>query len=281
VGGILVAAAAAAVALIAGLGDRPAPPATDAPAPVRMAGAAPPPLVLASPSGAPLLRAAGYAAARSPSSVGMPVGGLIADVKVENGTRVKRGQIVANLDDSAAKADRSAALIDVHVAEENLKTKKMLYKAQIVTVFDLRAAEGDVQLSRSKLYPINARIEQAKLRSPIDGTVLEILAHPGDTLMAAATIMKVADLSHMTGELEINEGDIVKVFQDQEVEAIADGVPGRLYQGRVREIASQADKTKGTMLVKVDLEAPDQSLRPNMSIKVAFLSKRGTAPARR
>jgi RND family efflux transporter MFP subunit len=283
VGGILVAAAAAAVALIAGLGDRPAPPGTDAPAPVRMAGAAAPRLVPASSSGAPVLRAAGYTAARSPSSLGMPVGGSIAAVNVESGARVKRGQIVASLDVSAALAERSAASANIRVAEDALKSKRQLYKAQVVTLLDLQAQEGAVALERAKLYPINQRIEQAKVRSPIDGTVLAILAHPGDTLMAAATIMKVADLSRMTAELEINEGDIVKVFQDQEVEAIADSFPGRLYQGRVVEIASQADKTKGTMLVKVDLDVPDQSLRPNMSIKGSFLPKRarGTAPATR
>ncbi len=191
---------------------------------------------------------------------------------------MKRGQIVANLDDAAAKADRSEALIDVKVAEENLKTKRMLFKAQVVTIVDLRMAEGDVQVNRSKLYPINARIEQAKVRSPIDGTILEVNAHRGESLMTAGPIMKVADLSHMTAEFEINEGDIVKVFQDQAVEAIADSFPGRLYKGRVVEIATQADKAKGTVLVKIDLDVPDQSLRPNMSIKGSFLPNKNDKP---
>jgi multidrug resistance efflux pump len=180
--GAALVAAAAAVVLVARLGDRP----TTAP----KAGAAMP------------------AASAASVNVVMPMAGTIASIEARVGSRVRRGQIVAKLDDSAAQADLAAGNVELRVAEDALKQKGLLFKAQVVTDVDSKQAEAAVAVVRSKLFAMVARVEQTKLRAPADGTVIEILAHPGNTLAWGAPVMRLSEDKRATPSKVVSDVDV-------------------------------------------------------------------------
>jgi membrane fusion protein (multidrug efflux system) len=222
--------------------------------------------------------AAGYVAAKQPISLSASTGGVVRDIKVQNGDKIKKGQLLVQLDDSAARADYIAAAAELRSAEAQLSTKRKLLKIGAATPVDVAAAEGSVAVARGKLAPINQRIAQAKIASPIDGLVLERLAQPGETVNAAAPVMKIADLTLLAAEADIVEADIGKIHLRQAVKVTSDVVADRSYDGTVYEIAQQADKARGTVLTKVELRVPDQSLKPGNSVKCAFQPDAGAKP---
>ena len=228
--------------------------------------------------GAAPLVSAGFTAARDPIAVGVPVGGMVKAVNVVNGDKVKAGRPIVLLDDSTAVADKSLALAEIHDAERNLAQINALAKAQAATVVDVGKARGAVEIARAKLRPIEQRIRLMKILAPLDVTVLEVLVHPGETVASSASVVKVADLTKLVAEIDISESDMVKVRRGQAAEVVADTYADRVYKGVVREIAEQADKTRGTVLIKVDLQVPDQSLRPGLSIKCTFLPGQDAKP---
>lgn len=221
--------------------------------------------------------AAGYTNAAVTVQIGTPAAGTIKTVNVDNNDKIKRGQIVVTLDSSGAQAELSPALAAVHDAERLLTQTNQLFKAQAATAVEVSNARGAVNLARSQLRPIEQRIDQARIRAPSDATVMELLVHPGEAVNAGAPLLKVADLTKLVAEVDINEGDLVKIRRGQSVDITSDAAADT-YHGKVREISAQADRAKGTVQVKVDLQVPDQALRPNMSVKCTFLPMQGEQP---
>jgi RND family efflux transporter MFP subunit len=147
---------------------------------------------------------------------------------------------------------------------------KRLRDAQAAMQTDVEKAQGQLEIAKAEMRPIQQRIEQARVRSPIDGTILEVLAHPGEAILGNGGLVKVADLSKLVAEVDVNEADLQKVRLNQKVEVVSEAFADRTYQGAVGEIAEQADRARGTVMVKIHLQVPDQSLRPGMSVKVSF-----------
>lgn len=214
--------------------------------------------------------AAGSAAAKNPIAIGAPVGGRVKEVKINNGDLVKNNQIIVLLDDSAARADMTSAQAELSAASGHYGDMKRLEKLGAATRVDVDAARGAVTIASGRLAPIRQRIAQCAIRASIDGVVLERLTQPGETVGANAVVARIADLKQLVAEVDINEGDLAKIRREQAVKITSDAVADRTYAGTVREIAQTADKSRGTVLVKVDLTVPDQSLKPGMSVKCAF-----------
>lgn len=222
--------------------------------------------------------AAGYIAAQDPIAVSVPQGGRIQDVKVENNQHVKARQLVVQLDDSSFLAERSVANAEIKAAQEAYSQTVKLLKAQAATPIEVARKKSELEIAYAKARPIQQKIDQCKVRATIDATVLEVLLRAGETVAPGAAVIKIADLTKLVAEVDINEADLVKIKRDQIVEVTSDALPDKRYKGKVREIAGQADKAKGTIVVKVALEVPDQSLRPGMSVKCAFQPVEGEKP---
>jgi RND family efflux transporter MFP subunit len=216
------------------------------------------------------LQAAGYVAVRTPITVGTPIGGQIKKVLVEDGQSVSANQLIAQLNDSQPRAEMALARARASAAERVLRRTRKLFEAQAATPADLDRAQGEVEVARAATIPLAQKIQQSKIVSPVDGTILEVLAHPGEILVGNAGVVKMADLREMVAEVDVNESDLPTVQRKQTVDLTSEAYPDRTYSGTVSEIAATADRARGTVKVKVELKVPDGSLRPGMSVKASF-----------
>jgi membrane fusion protein (multidrug efflux system) len=216
------------------------------------------------------LHAAGYIAAHTPIIVGSAVPGRVKAIKVKEGDKIKKNQVLAELDDGHARADLTLANATLRDAKRRLKRVQTLRKVEAATAADLESAIGQVEISQAALAPILQRIEDAKIRSPIDGTVMEKLVQPGAMVVGNTGILKLADLTKLVAEIDVNEADLANVKLDQKAEVSSDAFADRTFPGVVKEIAEEADRSKGTVTVKIYLDVPDNTLRPGMSVKVTF-----------
>jgi RND family efflux transporter MFP subunit len=222
--------------------------------------------------------AAGYIAAKTPITISAVVGGRIRDIKVNAGDKIKLGQLLVQLDDSAARAELVAVSAELSAASSTYSTKKNLLKIGAATPVDVAAASGAVSIAHGKMAPIKQRIEQARINAPINATVLERLAQPGETINTSAPVMRIADLTQLVAEADIVEADLVKIHRGQQVKVTSDVAADRSYDGVVDQIAQQADKARGTVQVKVALVVPDLSLKPGNSVKCAFQPEKNARP---
>ncbi len=138
----------------------------------------------------------------------------------------------------------------------------------------LSVAIGDSVEAQTELARVRGPSEVEVLTAPFAGTVTGVLAHTGDTLVAGATVVQVADLSHLQVETtDVDEFLIGHVQRGQSVSLQIEALDRRDLSGRVRAVALQPQTTPGGdqhYPVTIDLGSTPADLRPGMSVRITF-----------
>jgi len=270
------------------------------------------------PSDAPganiLLNASGYVTPRRRATVAAKITGKVKQVFIDEGMRVRQGQVLATLDDSdyqvslaSAMADReaiAASIADLEVqqgnAQRELKRMKELVDAGIQTPQALDASEtlverlkAQIAQAKSQVQAADARIavnrqniENCQIRSPYDGIVVTKDAQPGEMVSPISAgggytrtgIATVVDMASNEIEVDVNENYIARVKPGQPVTATLDAYPDFPIPAHVRTVIPTADREKGTVKVRVAFDRLDSRILPDMGVKVAFLDGAPPSP---
>jgi RND family efflux transporter MFP subunit len=223
-----------------------------------------------------VLEAKGYVVPVNQITVGSRVSGQVIESKLEEGKRVKVGDVLARLDPSEYEAALLIARADLKVAEASLaKAKESMSKP------DMEIALAKVELARAQVELAKSRLEATLIRAPINGTILVKRADVGTPInphgnQGIASLCDLADLRNVEVELWIQERDLAKVAKGQKCQIRLEAYPDKAYRGSVSRILPIADKAKGAVGVRVRAEIPsgDESFRPEMAAVVSIGSKK-------
>ena len=247
-------------------------------------------------SGEPVLNVSGYVIPRERIEMSPKFVGTVRAINVKKGDVVKKGTVLVTLEDDEfrarvleahgrlmmAEANLTNAVINlqrqVELAKINAESARALDEAR--RVHDVAVAE--VAAARGALDLAETYLGWCTIRSPIDGTILEKLVNPNELVSPqsfggsrgpSTAFLAMADLADLQVEIDLNESDTPKVFLKQRCRISPEAYPDRTYGGYVAEIAPEANRAKGTLQVKVQIENPDSYLTPELSAKVDFLAK--------
>lgn len=240
-----------------------------------------------------VLTASGYVIARRKAAVASKGTGRLVYLGVEEGDHVKRGQVIARLEDDdvtatlrRSRADFAAAEAELKDARESLKRQKMLLDKDFVAQADYDTAEArykrvlaSIDSARFAVREAEVAVEYTKIVAPFDGTVLrknadigEIMAPLAGAASSRAAVVTIADLSSLEVDADVAEANITRVKSEQACEIRLDAYPEQAYQGYVSKIVPTADRAKATVMVKIRFKSYDRRVLPEMSAKVTFLA---------
>jgi RND family efflux transporter MFP subunit len=254
------------------------------------------------------LKASGYVVAQRKADVAAKVTGQLTAIMVQEGSLVKKGQVIARLEnaDVSAQVDQSRSNLSAARARvEQIKAdmgntvldferKKRLVNSGAISrsEFDaaqsrylsakasLDAANSDAQSSAAALKIAEVTLSYYEIRSPFDAVVLTKNADVGDIITpfgaaasAKAAVVSIADLSSLQVEVDVSESNIGLVQVGLPCDILMDALPDERFEGVVDTIVPTVDKSKATVLVKVRFSGHDPRILPEMSAKVGFLSK--------
>jgi len=144
----------------------------------------------------------------------------------------------------------------------------------------VNSAQARIRTAQAGLAETQASLEYSYIRSPFDGVVTtkyadvgEVVAPFGAAANARAAVVTLADMDSLMVEADVAESNLDKVYQGQPCEISLDAIPDRRFPGKVHMIVPTADRAKATVLTKVKFLEMDDRILPEMSAKVAFLSK--------
>ena len=248
---------------------------------------------LASSSPDAVLVVNGYIVNRQRIEISPRFMGVVKWIGVKKGDAVTNGQIVVLLDDTEfkarlqeaegqlanARAVLAKAELDLNrieqLAKTDIESKQALDDARIgVDSAKARVAAAEGARNVARTY-----VEWCTIRSPINGVVLEKLVDPnelvtpqsfGGTRGPSTALIAVADLTDLQVEIDMNEADLAKVSLNQKCRVSPEAYPDKVYDGVVAEIAPEANRAKGTLQIKVQVQNPDKFLTPELSAKVEF-----------
>ena len=239
-------------------------------------------------------------------SVGSQASGRIAEIYVDYNSVVKKGQLLALIDQENAKAtvqQREAALeiakAQVAVEENNIKYYKKalnriskLNASKYSTEKDLEAAERDYDNAVAQLTLEQAQVKQAQallnsaqtelsyteIKAPVDGIVISKSVEVGQTVAASfetPEIFSVAeDLTKMQIEASVVEADIAKVKEGQKVRFTVDSYADDYFYGTVTQVRNEATTTSNvvTYTVVIGIDNTDMKLKPGMTANVEIIT---------
>ena len=241
-----------------------------------------------------VLTASGYVVAQRKAAVASKATGRLEYLGVVEGDRVKKGQVLARLEDADIKASLDQARANLRLNEADLKDaeqwiarQKTLLEKGVSTQSDYDGAEARYQrvlasIAVAKAIVVGAEValENTLIRAPFDGTVLtknadvgEMVAPMAASVSSRSAVVTLADMSSLQVEADVSESNIERITLGQPCEITLDAYPDVRYEASVAKIVPTADRAKATVMVKVAFKLYDARVLPEMSSKVLFLTK--------
>ncbi|WP_179404061.1 efflux RND transporter periplasmic adaptor subunit [Burkholderia guangdongensis] len=257
---------------------------------------------------ATLLNATGYVVPQRKAAVASKAQGRVEWLGVLEGTHVKKDEVIARLESSDVEAALEQAIAQVKVAQANLELQKAelrdaeislrrsavlapkgalpvaQYDSDVARVSKAHAsvdnAVASIASAQANAQAAQVAVDQTAIRAPFDGVVIEKHANVGDNITpfssasdSKGAVVTIADMDTLEVEADVAESNIASIRADQPCEIQLDALPDQRFAGRVSRIVPTVDRSKATVLVKVRFVDRDPRVLPDMSAKIAFLSR--------
>jgi len=266
------------------------------------------------------ITANGYIVARTQASVSSRISGRLAYLGVEEGSVVRKGEVIARLENQdfqasvvqaraelsrasaslrEAEAERTRVATDLERAQElfakEFETRENVeHLTQQLAVADARldVQAAQVEVAEAAVEFSRATLEYTLIRAPFDGTVLRKDAEVGEVVAPVATgggltrgaVVTMADLETLEVEVDVNEAYISQIHNGQPARIILDAYADHSFDGAVRQIVPTADRQRATVQVKVSILERDPRILTEMGARVEFIEEApadsGAAPPR-
>ncbi len=242
-----------------------------------------------------VLTVSGYVIPRERIAISPRFQGTVKTISVKKGDMVKKGDVLVQLEDDEQRARVKEAEGRLAQAEANRANARTAFeRARVLSQKDVAsaqelddarrgidAAEADVVMANGQLDLARTYLAWCTITAPIDGTVLEKLVNPNELVTPqsfggsgpSTAFLAMADLSDLQVEIDLNEADTPKVSLQQPCRVSPEAYPDKVYEAYVAEIAPEANRSKGTLQIKVQVRNPAPFLTPELSAKVDFLMR--------
>jgi RND family efflux transporter MFP subunit len=256
-----------------------------------------------------LLNASGYIVAQRKAAVASKVTGRLVALMVEEGSKIKQGDIIARMESIDVSAVRDQVAANLNTVRANLEQAKVdrdsaqreyeRYKRLVAngyvsrsayevvetryqrSVEGVKALEAAVQAGDAALKNAEASLGYTLIRAPFDAVVLTKNADIGDIVTpigaaanAKAAVVSIADMNSLQVEVDVSETSITTIRVGQPCDIQLDALPDMRFRGEVYAIVPTVDRSKATVLVKVRFLDKDRRMLPDMSAKVSFLPRK-------
>lgn len=220
------------------------------------------------------------------SHVGPRIQGRIRSVRVDIGSRVRRGDTLALLDSpelGAAQATWTKAAVSREIAVRNLDRADRLARDGIVSErrrleleAELREREAELAAAIQALAALGAEPDSGApgvfpLRAPLGGEVVEQHATVGEVVGPESDLFSVGDVSRLWLLLDLYESDLSRAGVGTPVRILVEAVPARPIAGRIGYVGALVDSTSRTIKVRVEIDNPTRALKPGMFARAALV----------
>jgi len=229
---------------------------------------------------------------RVESALGFRVPGKIIARSVNVGDRLEVEQTIALLDETDLKLAENAARAAVasarsrrDVASDNLERAKVLLPKAIISqaVYDTRrneldAAAAALDAAQAQLRQAVNAVGYATLKADKAGIVTAVMAEPGQVVNAGQAVASLAESGETEVAIAVPEQDAARIAVRQTAKVTLWAGSGVNLDGRIREIAGQADPASRTYAVRIAIDTPPQTMRLGMTALIALTIQDETAP---
>jgi RND family efflux transporter MFP subunit len=255
-----------------------------------------------------ILDASGYVVPRRQATVASKITAKMVELDIEEGDHVKAGQIIAKLDDTNiraalnqasaqldfAKASLAETQVNLVNAQRDYDRQKTLVQNHFVSQSAVDNAQTTVDALRAQLATQRSNVDVVAramsvaernlddtiVRAPFSGIVTVKAAQPGEMVSPVSAgggftrtgIGTIVDMDSLEIQVDVNENFINRVRPDQQASAKLNAYPDWQIPAHVIAVIPTADRSKGTVTVRLALDQKDARILPEMGVRVSFLA---------
>ena len=222
--------------------------------------------------------------------------GVVAQISADTGNSVRKGDVLAQLDDRQLTADRDAAEAKLRSIEANIKNwqseikvlqadlarSEKMWDAQIITKeqlehdrFKVEADQYELERERENainqqevIRSLNLELEKTKILAPFDGVVARRYVRVGQRVASGDRLFWVTATAPLRVKFTLPESALGRVSRGEFIKVTTPDMPNSQYSAKVVQISPVVDPSSGTIEVLAEITNPDGSLRPGMTAEV-------------
>ncbi len=203
--------------------------------------------------------------------VNAQLGGILLAVGVEEGNRVTKGQVLAEVDARELEAQVRSAEATLTFAKATFERSENLFAQKIVTAAEYDRDRAAFESAKASLDQLRTRLGFARVVAPVDGLVTEQRVEAGDVVTAQTRLYTIADVSTLVTLVQISELEVAALKVGDRVPMTIDALGGERIDGRIRRIFPSADSATRLVPVEIALSGDMRGrLRPGYSVRATF-----------
>jgi membrane fusion protein (multidrug efflux system) len=216
---------------------------------------------------APVLSAIGSVSAVQGAIIAAELGGVVSEIKFENGGVAKKGDVIMKLDASQEEALLRSAEAEAELARTDLERTQGLAAQKVVSKSELDAAESKFRRLTAIVDQMRSNIRKKTLVAPFDGHVGIRQVNVGQMINAGQQVVALTSLDPVYVDFALPQQHLAQLSQGLEVRVTTDALPGRVFPGKLTAVNSMVDTVTRNVSVQATLENADHVLRPGMFAK--------------
>lgn len=190
--------------------------------------------------------------------------GQIREIAVTEGQRVARGQVLARLNTDIIAGNIAEVKTQLQLAQDVFARQKRLWEQKIGSEMQYLQAKNNLDALEDRLKTLEAQLDMAIIRSPIDGVVEKIQQKKGELAMPGMQLMYVVSLNPLLIRADISESHAGAIRVKEPVQLRFSAFPDMVINTNITRVGNLVNKNNRTFEVEVQVNNPDNLLKPNM-----------------
>ena len=222
------------------------------------------------------LRSAGIVKTASEVLLAFKTGGIISRINVNEGDKVSKGQLLAELELEEIESKLRQASLSKEKAFRDFQRVENLYNDRVATLENYQDAKTALGLAKANLEIAEYNLKYSVIRAPGNGNILHKFAEENELIASGhPVILFGSTASDWVVEVNLADQQAVLVALGDSARIFIDAWPGKIFKGKITKIASAADPYTGTFTVRISLENENDKLFSGLVAKAEIFAGKG------
>ncbi|WP_378185785.1 efflux RND transporter periplasmic adaptor subunit [Aquimarina sp. W85] len=194
--------------------------------------------------------------------------GILTRVYVEDGQRVKKGQLLAKIDDGGLSQQLSQVEVQTELAKTTFDRQKRLWEQKIGSEIQYLQAKTTYEAQQNAVAQIKRQLAKTTINAPFSGIIDDVITEQGSVVAPGQTeIIRIVNLEDMYIEVEVPESYLSQITEEKEV-LVDFPVLGKTIETKVRQVGNYINPNNRSFMVEVAIPNKNKSIKPNLTAKV-------------
>ena len=194
--------------------------------------------------------------------------GILSKVYVREGQYVKKGQILAKIDDGGLSQQLAQLQIRSDLAKTTFERQDRLWKQNIGSEMQYLQAKSNFEVQQQMVNQIQIQLDKTIVKAPFSGTIDDIISEQGSVVAPGQSqLMRIVNLDNMYIETNVPESNILTVVKNKTV-IVEFPVLGKTIHAKIRQASNYINPENRTFKVEIAVPNKDKSIKPNLTVKL-------------